>query len=137
MQAVPRTIELQAVEEALLSIDGVLAAHDLHAWSVTGERAILSVHLRIGRDVDRLADDRRSRTGALRDRFDVRHSTIQLECPADCLPCTAPGPSAQRADPARERVALECPERSREDVPGAFGERIGAVAERLGRGRDG
>lgn len=89
MLAVPPELELAAVEEELTSVDGVLAAHDVHAWSITSKQPIMSAHLTISPDADRqrLMEEVHRR---LRDRFDLHHSTIQLDCPSGCQPGCAP-----------------------------------------------
>lgn len=83
MQAVPARIDLRALEQALTSIEGVLAVHDMHVWSVTRGRDVMSAHLTIEVDCDRsrIAGEVQAR---LRDQFHLRHSTIQLDCPGDC-----------------------------------------------------
>jgi cobalt-zinc-cadmium efflux system protein len=83
MQAVPDRIDLRSLEESLTSIGGVLAVHDLHVWSVTRGRDVMSAHLTIDRDADRLriADEVQRRLG---EEFDLHHSTIQLDCPGGC-----------------------------------------------------
>lgn len=86
MEAVPEGIELSALERTLTGVAGVIAAHDLHVWSVTSGRAVMSAHLTVDRDADRSAIMATIHE-RLRDEFDVRHSTIQLECPDGCGPC--------------------------------------------------
>lgn len=83
MQAVPRGIELARVEQVLMSVEGVIAIHDLHVWSVTSERAIMSAHLRVSQTVDRQSLMAEIQS-LIRDEFEVHHSTFQLECTMDC-----------------------------------------------------
>ena len=86
MQAVPRGVDLADVETALASVPGVAAVHDLHIWSLTRERAVMSAHLTLHGEADRgavMSEVRRR----LHDDFDVHHSTIQLDCPPECAPC--------------------------------------------------
>lgn len=86
MQAIPAGMNLGSVERALTAIDGVLDARDLHVWSVTNERAVLSAHLTVRPDADRQAviDEIHLH---MQERFGVRHTTIQLDCPEECAPC--------------------------------------------------
>jgi len=49
MEGVPRNIDYNQVRFDLKTIDGVLAVHDLHIWSLTLDRNALTVHLAIGR----------------------------------------------------------------------------------------
>lgn len=78
LQGVPRDIDLEALESAILGIDGIKQVHDLHIWSLTSGRNVLSVHVvadfsgrteqEVLSDVDR----------AVR-RFDIPHTTVQVE----------------------------------------------------------
>ena len=90
MEAVPAGIELTTVEQTLRSVDDVLDVHDLHVWSVTSGRAVMSAHLNVTPAADRrrvMAEVHR----LMRDRFDLHHSTFQIDCPEQCplpgLPC--------------------------------------------------
>ena len=86
MQAVPKGIDLASVEQVLTGADGVVAVHDLHVWSVTSDRVVMSAHLTVhpGVDRQRVMDEVHR---CMRDQFDVHHSTIQLDCPGECAPC--------------------------------------------------
>ena len=44
----PKDIKYNNVKVALESIEGVVAAHSLHIWSLTVNKAALAVHLAIG-----------------------------------------------------------------------------------------
>ncbi len=83
MQAVPDGIDLPAVEDAITSLEGVMATHDLHVWSVTDGEPILSTHLTVAPGVDHpaLIDTIHER---MRERFGIRDSTIQIEYPESC-----------------------------------------------------
>ena len=54
MQAVPEGIELAMLERTLTDVRGVVAAHDLHVWSVTAGRAVMSAHLTVDPEADRV-----------------------------------------------------------------------------------
>lgn len=86
MQAVPAHIDLRALEDALTSIDGVVEVHDLHVWSMTSGLDVMSAHLTVAADGERsvIVEQVHER---MRDRFDLHHSTIQLDCPGECAPC--------------------------------------------------
>ncbi len=86
MQAVPSHVDLEALEHALTGVDGVVAVHDLHVWSVTSGRDVMSAHLSLaeGAERDRVAELVHKR---LHDDFNLDHTTIQLECPKGCRPC--------------------------------------------------
>lgn len=44
----PKDIKYNSVKMSLESIEGVVAAHSLHIWSLTVNKAALAVHLAIG-----------------------------------------------------------------------------------------
>ena len=78
LQATPRDVDLDLVRRHVLETEGVLDAHDLHAWTLTSDMNVVSAHvvLEPGADatvvLDRLCE-------CLSDDFDFEHSTIQLE----------------------------------------------------------
>jgi cobalt-zinc-cadmium efflux system protein len=82
LEGAPRGLDLGHVREHILGVPGVLDVHDLHAWTITSGRPVLTAHVvvaeeAIGGDcgasvLDRLAD-------CLDHHFDVAHSTFQLE----------------------------------------------------------
>jgi len=78
MQSVPRGISLNEVQNAMESITRVLKVHDLHVWSVTSGVFTLSAHAVINgdRDFHQVLSEMEM---ILRDKFDIRHTTIQLE----------------------------------------------------------
>ena len=45
LEGIPESISISEIEILLKGIPGVLDLHDLHVWSLDGERNILSVHL--------------------------------------------------------------------------------------------
>ena len=87
MQGVPPGVDLEAIETALLSIPGVRELHDLHIWSVTSDRHVLSVHVIADFSVQSLDAVVRSVNTKAHD-FDIHHCTVQVEnerCPGE--PC--------------------------------------------------
>lgn len=45
LQAKPRSISIKEIEAELNAIDGVKSYHDIHLWSLDGEKGILTLHL--------------------------------------------------------------------------------------------
>jgi cobalt-zinc-cadmium efflux system protein len=82
MEAAPPGVDVEAVGQAICSVDGVRAVHDLHLWSVTPGFEALAAHVVVarGRDRDRA---RREVEFVLRDRYGVEHTTLQMEEEAD------------------------------------------------------
>jgi len=79
LDAVPVGIDPLAVDQYLASLPGVTEVHDLHIWSMSTTETALTVHL-IRPDCG--VDDAflSGICQALHDRFDIDHSTIQIEC---------------------------------------------------------
>ena len=99
MEAVPRGLDLGAVERTIRQVEGVSEIHDLHVWTITSGFVALSAHVTVQPDCDeevlwriREAMDR---------RFGIRHSTIQVEYPQTPQAIvTRPGdPNSARTDP--------------------------------------
>ena len=71
-----------------LEIDGVTAVHDLHVWSITTGLPALSGHVRVDERAATTPDETLGRiAGALRERFGILHSTLQIESSAFCERC--------------------------------------------------
>src|SRR5690606_37693864 len=49
MEAVPAGVDLAAIRARLRSVPGVTAVHDLHVWTLAGDRLLLSAHVGIAR----------------------------------------------------------------------------------------
>lgn len=84
METAPRGLEADVIREALIGHEGVIDVHDVHVWSLDGERTAASLHVRVPQE----------RVGQgpalvgllkplLREQFGVEHATIELEC-EDC-----------------------------------------------------
>ncbi|KAM7376246.1 hypothetical protein PAMP_005989 [Pampus punctatissimus] len=78
MEATPQNIKLNAVQELLLSVRGVIAAHSLHMWSLNLTHSLLSVHV----VTEEAADPQivlMKATKLLRSEFSFTSITIQVE----------------------------------------------------------
>jgi len=78
MQSVPKGIRLEEVQRTIESVDGVAKVHDLHVWAVTSGIYTLSAHavVEVGGDLHDVLNGIES---TLRQRFNIEHTTIQLE----------------------------------------------------------
>lgn len=78
LDAVPRGIDRDAVEEALATLPGVAAVRELRIWGPSTSEASLTARLEV-----QAAADRDAVLGAaaavLRERFHIAHTTLQLE----------------------------------------------------------
>lgn len=78
MQSVPRGIDLEEVRRAMEQVRGVQKVHDLHVWAVTSGIFTLSAHAVVddGEDFHQVLNGIEE---TLKDRFQIEHTTIQLE----------------------------------------------------------
>jgi cobalt-zinc-cadmium efflux system protein len=78
LEGTPPHLELAEIEEAMTRERGVRRVHDLHVWTITSGMVALSGHVVAGDD-----GDSRKLLQAVADllhhRFDIEHSTIQVE----------------------------------------------------------
>jgi cobalt-zinc-cadmium efflux system protein len=78
LDRVPRSIDIQAVQDHLKNLDGVEEVHDLHIWPLSTTDVALTAHL--VRPKRRTDDDfLRHASESLKDRFGIDHSTLQVE----------------------------------------------------------
>ena len=87
LAGVPLGIDLDEVEAALGSLDGVAEVHDLHVWPLSTTETALTAHLVApNAAADGLLEAAQRMLG---DRFHIVHSTLQIERrqPAGCAHC--------------------------------------------------
>src|SRR5579884_126894 len=95
LESVPRGLQVTEVRDAMASIGGISAVHDLHVWTIgTGARA-LSAHVLVDdRRVSEATHILREVDALVRERFNVTHVTLQFECescePDERVVCTQP-----------------------------------------------
>jgi cobalt-zinc-cadmium efflux system protein len=80
LEGTPSHINAAAVEEAMRSVPGVRAVHDLHIWTITSGRHAITVHVVIN-DASESYRVLREVREMLSERFALTHSTIQIEDP--------------------------------------------------------
>jgi cobalt-zinc-cadmium efflux system protein len=92
MEAAPAGLDPTEIGRALASQPGVVEVHDLHVWEVTSGFAALSAHVvvRAGDDCHEL---RRSLQQLLEDRFDIHHTTLQVDHEPPPLQIEVPTPA--------------------------------------------
>lgn len=79
LEGVPSGIDLTKVEQAILAVKGVQAVHDLHVWSVTSGRNVMSVHVVIAQSYLDGQSILAEVTASVTSEFEIGHCTIQLE----------------------------------------------------------
>lgn len=98
LEGVPKSLDLGAMRDTLAAVQGVVEVHHLHAWSITAERPLVTLHARVAEETDIQPVVQRLKS-VLMEKFGVDHSTIQVEsgpCPDE------PEPSQPRAMPSIE-----------------------------------
>lgn len=80
LDTVPRELDRDRVCTAMGSIDGVIAIHDVHIWSITSGLHSLSAHVVIRIEDGTQQDELLNRLHELLKReFRIEHTTLQLE----------------------------------------------------------
>ncbi|MDD5448775.1 MAG: cation diffusion facilitator family transporter [Actinomycetota bacterium] len=81
LESVPNKIDLGAVKDAILTVEGVEAVHDLHVWELGSGVYALSGHIELeDRYLSECSSIVEEIRKILKDRFKIIHPTIQLEC---------------------------------------------------------
>ncbi len=80
LEGAPRGMDLARIAQTIAAVEGVLQVHDLHVWSLGSEWHALSCHIQVA-DIPLSASERilRQVNDAVRERFRIHHTTIQLE----------------------------------------------------------
>jgi cobalt-zinc-cadmium efflux system protein len=82
LEGVPEGLDLDAVRQAILTVEGVTSIHDLHVWALTSGKVSLTVHVVNEPAVNaetRILPEIRRRLAA---RFAITHVTVQCELEA-------------------------------------------------------
>lgn len=78
MEAAPAGVDVDAAGAAICEEDGVHSVHDLHIWTVTSGFGALAAHVVVSPECDRDLVRRRIEL-LLHERFDIDHTTLQME----------------------------------------------------------
>jgi cobalt-zinc-cadmium efflux system protein len=78
LEAVPRNIDLAAVRQAILEVDGVHDVYDLHVWTLTSGYLAMSGHALI-RDPHKHQPILNEIHERMHSRFNISHVTVQLD----------------------------------------------------------
>jgi len=89
LEAAPKDIQTDEVARMIAAIPGVEDVHDMHIWTITSGIHALSAHLLIeDQTVAQSGDIARAVERDLARRFNITHTTLQLECER-CEGCPA------------------------------------------------
>jgi cobalt-zinc-cadmium efflux system protein len=78
LEGTPEGMDAREVGAAMASTPGVVGVHDLHLWTITSGFPALSAHVLVAAGADCHAI-RRELEVLLRDRFELEHTTLQVE----------------------------------------------------------
>ncbi len=109
METAPAHLDVEQIRSTLAALPAVLTVHDLHVWTIGSGEVSLSIHV-VSAPEGESAEVLREVRQLLRDRFDIRHATVQIESSEedaagdpvqlgrDCEgACDAAGPAAVRS----------------------------------------
>lgn len=81
LEGTPSHLDLAEVRAAMSTVPGVASVHDLHAWTITSGYVALTAHVQVNGEVP--SDEILTMlTAMLKERFQIEHTTIQLEQPS-------------------------------------------------------
>ncbi|WP_411277188.1 cation diffusion facilitator family transporter [Gaiella sp.] len=78
LESTPRGLDAEEIGHALVSQPGVVEVHDLHVWQITSGFPSLSAHMLV-REGDDCHGIRRLSEHMLAERFDITHTTLQVD----------------------------------------------------------
>ena len=78
LEGAPAGMNAREVGAAIAATEGVVGVHDLHLWTITSGFPALSAHVLVAAGADCHAI-RRDLEVLLRDRFELTHTTLQVE----------------------------------------------------------
>lgn len=78
LEGVPEGVDVDEVSAAMVAVPGVIGVHDLHIWALTSGKNSLTAHV-VQSESSRSEDLRESLRDVLAERFQVFHTTLQLE----------------------------------------------------------
>lgn len=86
MESAPGHVDLTQLSNAILQVEGVIAVHDMHVWTITSGLIAMSGHVSIvkGTDSERVLDELNE---LLEHDFSITHTTIQLETETKAQKC--------------------------------------------------
>jgi cobalt-zinc-cadmium efflux system protein len=91
LEAAPEGYAPADIVAAICGLPGVASVHDVHVWLITSGFPALSAHVLVRRPAD-CHGVRRDLERLLAERFDLDHTTLQVDHAPDDLLTIAPGP---------------------------------------------
>lgn len=80
LQEVPQNVNIQELEDSLLTINEITSVHDLHLWTLDGENHILTLHAVVADETDSLTIcNLKERMREIASSLGIEHITIEIE----------------------------------------------------------
>ena len=108
LEAAPASVSPDRVGQVMAAREGVVEVHDLHIWQITSGLPAASAHVLVGQGLDCHAV-RADLEKLLADRYQIQHTTLQVNHAPDRLLSIRPGPVAS-VGPAMSPGASHCPQ---------------------------
>lgn len=87
LEGTPKRVKALDILESMQNTEGVIAVHDLHVWSLTEDRILLTAHIVVKSDSEGMVVLCRIKN-MLKQEFLIEHITIQVETEIMiCEPC--------------------------------------------------
>lgn len=81
LEGVPRHINYLNLKNDMESIEGAIAVHDLHIWTISSSKLALSAHVTVPEKSGHMGQDIIAATNTmLKDKYGIGHVTLQIEC---------------------------------------------------------
>lgn len=93
LQAVPRHLDVRKVESSVAALPGVAEAGHFHAWTLTDESVVATLHVTPAEGTDPLTLPPLV-AGFLRSEFSIEHATVQVDPPGSLQKIHLPGTPA-------------------------------------------
>ena len=80
LETAPRGLDVNVVEQTISDMEGVMAVHDLHVWTIGSGMIACSCHITVEEQSVKSGEDvLRKVAGHLKHKFEITHTTIQVE----------------------------------------------------------
>ena len=80
LESIPRGMDMEVVERTICEVDGVIAVHDLHVWTIGSGIVASSCHITVDEQSVRSGQNVLNAVHAeLKERHGISHATVQVE----------------------------------------------------------
>lgn len=121
LQTVPKQINMHQLNERLLSLDGVLAIHELHIWQLAGSRIIATAHIKchdptsymdVAKRIKDFFHDEGIHATTIQPEFvtfsESRDSLCELSCRTQCAPKLCCGSADKQNTGSDKKASSDC-----------------------------